>query len=229
VINPNLAITGEKQIVAAECFFDTDPGVGNGIPCQCADGGCDEPEEEIECKDIDISSLPTGMHRLYFRTRDSENQWGITRSYTIQTYEPPTLIAGEYFIDNDPGEGKGTAILFPKDFFWDEAQEAIELSIDASGYASGAHFMFVRMKDNRGWWGLPDCQPFGENPCEGDFDSDGDVDGSDLSIFASDFGRTNCDQGETCEGDFDSDNDVDGSDLALFAADFGKTGCPTCP
>ena len=30
------------------------------------------------------------------------------------------------------------------------------------------------------------------NPCEGDFDNDGDVDGSDLAIFATDFGRTDC-------------------------------------
>ena len=28
--------------------------------------------------------------------------------------------------------------------------------------------------------------------CEGDFDGDGDVDGSDLAIFAADFGRTDC-------------------------------------
>ena len=28
--------------------------------------------------------------------------------------------------------------------------------------------------------------------CEGDFDHDGDVDGSDLATFAADFGRTNC-------------------------------------
>jgi hypothetical protein len=28
--------------------------------------------------------------------------------------------------------------------------------------------------------------------CEGDFDTDGDVDGSDLAVFAADFGRTNC-------------------------------------
>lgn len=28
--------------------------------------------------------------------------------------------------------------------------------------------------------------------CEGDFDCDGDVDGSDLSVFAADFGRTDC-------------------------------------
>ncbi len=61
-------------------------------------------------------------------------------------------------------------------------------------------------------------------PCEGDFDISGDVDGSDLAIFAADFGRTDC--VEDCEGDFDSDGDVDGSDLAVFAADFGRTDCP---
>ena len=63
-------------------------------------------------------------------------------------------------------------------------------------------------------------------PCEGDFDDDGDVDGSDLAVFAADFGRTNCDSGSECEGDFDHDNDVDGGDLAVFAADFGRTDCP---
>jgi len=62
--------------------------------------------------------------------------------------------------------------------------------------------------------------------CEGDFEPDGDVDGSDLAVFAAGFGRTNCDTGPLCEGDFDNDNDVDGSDLAIFAADFGRTDCP---
>jgi hypothetical protein len=61
--------------------------------------------------------------------------------------------------------------------------------------------------------------------CKGDFEPDGDVDGSDLSVFAADFGRTDCVTGDPCEGDFDSDNDVDGSDLAVFAADFGRTDC----
>jgi len=30
------------------------------------------------------------------------------------------------------------------------------------------------------------------NDCKGDFDGDGDVDGKDLSDFASEFGRTDC-------------------------------------
>jgi hypothetical protein len=62
--------------------------------------------------------------------------------------------------------------------------------------------------------------------CMGDFEYDGDVDGSDLAVFASDFGRTNCVGGPPCDGDFDQDGDVDGSDLAVFAAGFGKTNCP---
>ncbi|MDL1978677.1 MAG: hypothetical protein LWX52_11380, partial [Deltaproteobacteria bacterium] len=62
-------------------------------------------------------------------------------------------------------------------------------------------------------------------PCEGDFDNDGDVDGSDLAVFAADFGRTDCSLQDFCDGDFDGDGDVEGSDLAIFAADFGKTDC----
>jgi hypothetical protein len=65
-------------------------------------------------------------------------------------------------------------------------------------------------------------------PCEGDFDNDGDVDGSDLSKFASKFGSVDCSfyvEGGFCWGDFNGDADVDGSDLAIFAVDFGRTDC----
>jgi len=63
--------------------------------------------------------------------------------------------------------------------------------------------------------------------CWGDFDGDGDVDGSDLAKFAFDYGRNDCcDSGvSSCKGDFDNDNDVDGSDLEFFAEDFGRTNC----
>jgi hypothetical protein len=66
----------------------------------------------------------------------------------------------------------------------------------------------------------------GTAPCWGDFDKDLDIDGSDLAVFAADYGRTNCNSPPLCEGDFDGDNDVDGSDLACFASHFGRTDCP---
>ncbi len=59
--------------------------------------------------------------------------------------------------------------------------------------------------------------------CKGDFDNDGDIDDSDLAVFAADFDRTDCT--DDCEGDFDNDGDVDGSDLAVFIANFGRTDC----
>ena len=91
-----------------------------------------------------------------------------------------------------------------------------------SGFAWGKNIGWINFAPNgvaikTSWSTVPRC--------EGDFDSDGDVDGSDLAVFAADFGRTNC--SDNCEGDFDDDGDVDGSDLAVFAADFGRTNCPT--
>jgi len=72
--------------------------------------------------------------------------------------------------------------------------------------------------------------------CEGDFACDGDIDGSDASIFKADFGRSvivhPCIAGDTCNGDFNCDGDVDGTDASLFKSDFGRSSmqnpCPAC-
>ena len=70
--------------------------------------------------------------------------------------------------------------------------------------------------------------------CEGNFDTDVDVDGTDASRFKTDFGRSKiqnpCTNASTCNGDFDCDQDVDGTDASLFKKDFGrstiKNPCP---
>ncbi len=62
--------------------------------------------------------------------------------------------------------------------------------------------------------------------CPGDFFGDKDVDGSDLTVFGEDLGRSNCDVGDPCEGNFDTDNDVDLDDLSVFLANFGREDCP---
>ena len=72
--------------------------------------------------------------------------------------------------------------------------------------------------------------------CEGNFDCDEDVDGSDASSFKADFGRNSfsnpCTSGNPCNGDFDCDSDCDGTDAARFKADFGRSSfnnpCPAC-
>lgn len=72
--------------------------------------------------------------------------------------------------------------------------------------------------------------------CEGNFDGDPDVDGSDAAVFKADFGRSGfknpCGNSAPCDGDFTCDVDVDGSDAAIFKADFGRSGfknpCGNC-
>jgi hypothetical protein len=69
--------------------------------------------------------------------------------------------------------------------------------------------------------------------CEGDFDRDRDVDGSDLAVFAEDFGRTDCAAALPCEGDIHPlgapDGNVDTSDLMEFVRNFGRADCSLPP
>jgi hypothetical protein len=72
--------------------------------------------------------------------------------------------------------------------------------------------------------------------CEGDFDRDKDVDGTDASDFKLDFGRSTfsnpCESDNPCNGDFDCDGDADGTDARIFKEDFGRSSfsdpCPAC-
>ena len=72
--------------------------------------------------------------------------------------------------------------------------------------------------------------------CDGNFDSDDDVDGTDASAFKRNFGRNHLNNPFTaaaaCCGDFDCDGDADGSDAAVFKGDFGRNAilnpCQPC-
>ena len=57
-------------------------------------------------------------------------------------------------------------------------------------------------------------------PCEGDFDQDCNVDGSDLATFAT------CYASGDLLADLSDNGNVGPEDLAIFAADFGRTDCP---
>jgi subtilisin len=76
-------------------------------------------------------------------------------------------------------------------------------------------------------YGLVNPGPFYICDCEGNFDTDIDVDGTDAQTFKTDFGRSSvlnpCTSLIPCNGDFYCDGDVDGSDASLFKLDFGRS------
>ena len=139
----------------------------------------------------------------------------VTRAYRINN---SGMILGYY----ESGDGRNHGFVFDGGVFTTfdiaRAKDTVSWGFNDDGKIVGYY------RDAMG------THPFSAGPvphsqCEGDFDYDGDVDGSDLALFAADFGRTDCGSGPPCKGDFDGDNDVDGSDLAVFAADFGRTDC----
>ena len=120
----------------------------------------------------------------------------------------------------------GTAALFfltdPVDennngMIHDEVREMLQLTAIDLG---------VPGRDNTFGFGLVNPVPFNPCDCEGNFDADSDVDGTDSTIFKADFGRNNysnpCETTNPCAGDFDCDGDVDGNDASVFTEDFGR-------
>lgn len=224
-------ITGEKYISAAEYFVDS-PCEGVGTPMPPEDGTFDQLKENAFAG-VDTSDLSLGLHTIYVRMKDSEDLWGTCRAYKVEVREPPYITGGEIFVDECSEPGTGIPMTC-KDKACDSIIENLEGLLRTWCLDLGPHTLFAKATDSYYRWGncqavdilVDDVPP---NFCEGDFTipvPDGDVDGSDLAIFAADFGRTDCSFIDPCEGDFDCDGDEDGSDLAIFAADFGRANCP---
>lgn len=59
------------------------------------------------------------------------------------------IITGEYFIDKDPGLGKGVPIiLIPADTI-----KSVSVPVNSAGLSVGYHYVFIRVKDSYGHWG----------------------------------------------------------------------------
>ena len=65
--------------------------------------------------------------------------------------------------------------------------------------------------------------------CHADFDNDGCVYPSDISVFLGEYGRTDCITNPPCEADVDGDGNVYPSDLSIFLEEYGKEDCPIIP
>lgn len=136
------------NITALEYFFDTDPGMGNGMNISIVPGA-----DITATPNIDISGLNPGIHRLYLRARSGDS-WGQTNAqlcYIIpQTNLPFSAVVPvtrmEYAFDTDPG-------------FWNATPMPVTSGLDIttlsniniSSLANGVHYFFLRAGDGNGW------------------------------------------------------------------------------
>lgn len=150
-------ITGFSQnLVSAEYFFDTDPGVGNGTPLNfTADDSIDITMS------LSTIGLSKGFHMAFIRVKEENGTWSLFEGRPFYIKEgsifalPSSLAQAEYFFDEDPGTGNGTPIpVTPAD--------AIDLTVGLPlvGLSKGFHMAFVRTRDPDGKWSLAACRGF---------------------------------------------------------------------
>ncbi|SFN87412.1 Por secretion system C-terminal sorting domain-containing protein [Bizionia echini] len=147
--------TNTSDIVEAEYFFDTDPGIGNGTIVDVND---------VASLDDDLiiptTSLTMGTHRLFMRVKNSANRWSIYDEKTFRVSDIPftnnaSIVSAEYYIDVDPGLGLATAL----NVTGDELDENLVIPT-STGLAQGDHYLHIRVQNTDGTWSLYDRKLF---------------------------------------------------------------------
>ena len=154
-------------ITGAEYFVDSDPGEGLATPIALVESNapwCSLPEVAIP------AGLAPGLHEIGLRVCDTNGSWSVPllRRFTVYpadyTIEPaatnPTsgdIVAAEYFVGDDPGEGNGTPLPLEG-----APASAVNLSSLSIPYVAGAGIwdVQVRVQDSAGNWSAPVLRRF---------------------------------------------------------------------
>lgn len=139
-----------SNIVAAEYFFDTDPGIGLATVLPVAS----LTEPALHTATIATTGLTGGNHILFIRTKDNAGRWSLyePREFHIRS----AIVAAEYFFDTDPGVGLATPL--PVAALTEPA--TYTNTIAATGLTGGNHVLFIRTKDEKGKWSLYEPREF---------------------------------------------------------------------
>jgi hypothetical protein len=140
-------------ITELEYFWNTDPGIGNGI---------DVPITQDSVVDVTFTPITTGLipgaNVLYVRARNQgSNMWSFPQQSVI--YFLPNVQQNaaklEYFVDTDPGLGNGISVPISNDSMVD-----VTFHLNTQNLGTGLHRLFVRVQDRQGFWGLPSVHSF---------------------------------------------------------------------
>lgn len=145
-----LAQVSAANITRFEYFFDLDPGFGNGFTLPVPESG--QIDENLV---IDLTSLNPGLHTLYTRFKDDNNQWSMDASIQFYILLPAVepvendLSRLEYYFDENPGPGNGTELSIT-----DLDEINLVSQIDISQLNPGMHSLHVRVSDDGGHWSI---------------------------------------------------------------------------
>lgn len=157
-----LSSNGMSQaITEAEYYIDSDPGEGNGIQFTLNNSGIEKVYESVS-SGFNTSSLSIGNHVLSVRFKNSDGSWSAPVSSVISVNESLTtpnnsvnkVVASEYFIGSDPGEGNGEN-LTASDGNYNFLFEKSQTDVNTISLLPGTYPVSVRSKNSTGLWSIP--------------------------------------------------------------------------
>jgi Secretion system C-terminal sorting domain len=141
-----------------EYFIDSKPEFGSGTALT---GFTPAVDVNGFSGSVNVSGLPAGFHRIYFRSKDAGGKWSLTHNaffdnYTVPVYAaapaPAANVTGiEYFIDNKPEFGSGTPFT---GFTPSLNINGYNGTANVSGLTQGFHRFYIRSKDATGKWSI---------------------------------------------------------------------------
>mgnify|MGYP000383055102 CR=1 FL=1 len=163
----------ENNITNAEYYWgQTDPGFGQGVALNAADGEFNTAIEGI-IANYSVTQTVYGPILFNLRVKDAEDNWGPTFKKVIfiggetDTPQQITITGFEYYFGNfDPGEGNGNTIV-AFDGALDSAVEEVFRDQTTWNITSGPVLFNIRAKDADGNWGpvfKKTIFPYGANP-----------------------------------------------------------------
>ena len=150
-----------QNIIAAETFIDTDPGIGLATAVPVTAG----LNISNAAATINLTGLSNGIHHLYLRTKNAEGKWSITATKDFlydfnPVYQTNTaaqhIIAAEYFIDTDPGIGAATPIALTAAVNISD----VPVAVNTASLTNGVHRLYIRTKSAEGRWSLVNIKDF---------------------------------------------------------------------
>ncbi|MBX7151985.1 cadherin-like domain-containing protein [bacterium] len=141
------APSGLPNIVQLEYFIDNDPGLGAGSQLSISAG-----TDITKNFTVDIGSVPSGFHTLYFRAKDANEKWSILNANSFfKTYAAPQAVVPvaslEYYFHKS---GVNTATLSYSGF---ASGSNVNVSFDpdlSSLQKDSTYRMFIYAKDFTG-------------------------------------------------------------------------------
>ena len=145
-----LWLAAQPNLSRIEYYLDIDPGFGRGTAISFPAGN----NASDIALNINPATLSEGIHILGIRALDADgvwspdNKWLFLKPSAASGASVPNLNRVEYYMDTDPGYGRGTAISFTAGTNISNKT----FNIDPTTLSEGVHFIGIRARDANGGW-----------------------------------------------------------------------------